>query len=198
MSWILSMGIKLSTIFEFKYWLLERTHHQFGGALSSETSFDQWKKPFPIQIEDIRVCTIQEIAFLAPQFLGKCFLPENASISQHTKNDMTPMMWWSLDLRKWGRSDIFLFFVVCVEPRLPDGYSQIFRSNVFWPSGLLDYGSATLRCKILSLPFLGLCPPHVLHPGAIQGKEAIKFCNLATLVWNPRSPHSLPRESEGG
>ena len=31
---------------------------------------------------------------------------------------------------------------------LPDGYSQIFRSYVFWPFGLLDYGSATLRCKI--------------------------------------------------
>ena len=32
--------------------------------------------------------------------------------------------------------------------RLPDGYSQIFRSYVFGPSGLKDYGSATLRCKI--------------------------------------------------
>ena len=31
---------------------------------------------------------------------------------------------------------------------LPDGYSQIFRSYVFGPSGLKDYGSATLRCKI--------------------------------------------------
>ena len=33
---------------------------------------------------------------------------------------------------------------------LPDGYSQIFRSHVFGPSGFwsLDYGSATLRCKI--------------------------------------------------
>ena len=49
------------------------------------------------------------------------------------------------------------------------------------PLGLLDYGSATLRCKILSLPFLGL-RPHALHPGAIQGKEGIKFCHLATLA----------------
>ena len=24
--------------------------------------------------------------------------------------------------------------------------------------------------------------PHTLHPGAIQGKEGIKFCHLATLV----------------
>ena len=31
---------------------------------------------------------------------------------------------------------------------LPDGYSRIFRSFVFGPSGLTDYGSATLRCKI--------------------------------------------------
>ena len=41
--------------------------------------------------------------------------------------------------------------------------------------------SATLRCKIGSLPFLGL-RPHALHPGAIQGKEGIKFCHLATLL----------------
>ena len=33
--------------------------------------------------------------------------------------------------------------------RLPDGYSHIFRSYIcVWPFGLLDYGSATLRCKI--------------------------------------------------
>ena len=31
---------------------------------------------------------------------------------------------------------------------LPDGYSRIFRIVHVWPSGLLDYGSATLRCKI--------------------------------------------------
>ena len=29
-----------------------------------------------------------------------------------------------------------------------DGYSQIFRSYVFGPSGLKDYGSTMLRCKI--------------------------------------------------
>ena len=34
------------------------------------------------------------------------------------------------------------------ETWLPDGYSQIFRLYVFGPSGLKDYGSATLRCKI--------------------------------------------------
>ena len=31
---------------------------------------------------------------------------------------------------------------------LPDGSSQILRLYVFGPSGLRDYGSATLRCKI--------------------------------------------------
>ena len=31
---------------------------------------------------------------------------------------------------------------------LPDGYSQILRSYCGWPFGLLDYGSAPLRCKI--------------------------------------------------
>ena len=43
-----------------------------------------------------------------------------------------------------------------------------------------------LRCKIGSLPFLGL-RPHALHPGAIQGKEGIKFCHLATLVESERT-----------
>ena len=38
-----------------------------------------------------------------------------------------------------------------------------------------------LRCKVWSLPFLGL-RPHPLHPGAIQEKERIKFCHLATLA----------------
>ena len=27
--------------------------------------------------------------------------------------------------------------------------------------------------------------PHALHPGAIQGKEGIKFCHLATLDLDP-------------
>ena len=31
---------------------------------------------------------------------------------------------------------------------LPDGYSRIFGIVCVWPFGLLDYGSATLRCKI--------------------------------------------------
>ena len=33
-------------------------------------------------------------------------------------------------------------------PRWPDGYNQTLRLYVFGPSGLKDYGSATLRCKI--------------------------------------------------
>ena len=35
-----------------------------------------------------------------------------------------------------------------VQAWLPDGYSQISRIVCVWPFGLLDYGSATLRCKI--------------------------------------------------
>ena len=31
---------------------------------------------------------------------------------------------------------------------LPDGYSRGFKIVCDWPFGLLDYGSATLRCKI--------------------------------------------------
>ena len=61
---------------------------------------------------------------------------------------------------------------------MPDG--QFSRIVCVWPFGLLDYSSATLRCKIGPLPFLGL-RPHALHPGPIQGKEGIQFCHLATL-----------------
>ena len=34
------------------------------------------------------------------------------------------------------------------ESWLPDGYNRIFKIVCVWPFGLLDYGSATLRCKI--------------------------------------------------
>ena len=58
---------------------------------------------------------------------------------------------------------------------LPDGYSQILRVFVFGPSGLKDYGSATLQNVIPSMD----CPPHW-----IQGMDGIKFCHLATLdMW---------------
>ena len=36
----------------------------------------------------------------------------------------------------------------CDQAWLPDGYSRIFRIVCVWPFGLLDNGSATLRCKI--------------------------------------------------
>ena len=42
------------------------------------------------------------------------------------------------------------------EAWLPDGYSQIKILYAFGPSGLKDYGSATLCCKIWSLTLLGL------------------------------------------
>ena len=38
---------------------------------------------------------------------------------------------------------------------------------------------ATLQNLIPSFPWIA---PHALHPGAIQGKEGIKFCHLATLI----------------
>ena len=38
---------------------------------------------------------------------------------------------------------------------------------------------ATLQNMIPSFPWI---VPHALHPGAIQGKEGIKFCHLATLI----------------
>ena len=41
-----------------------------------------------------------------------------------------------------------LFMCRKIKARLPDGHSQILRLYVFGPSGLRDYGSATLRCKI--------------------------------------------------
>ena len=60
---------------------------------------------------------------------------------------------------------------------LPEWYSQIFRPYVFGPPGLKDYGSAMLRCKIWSFPFLGL-RPHTLA----QSKER-KGSNFA--IWQP-------------
>ena len=38
--------------------------------------------------------------------------------------------------------------VVVLAPWLPDGYSRIFIIVSVWPFGLLDYGSAMLRCKV--------------------------------------------------
>ena len=40
-------------------------------------------------------------------------------------------------------------------------------------------------------PFLGL-RPQALHPGAIQGKEGIKFCHLATLRQGGGRPRGDP------
>ena len=44
-------------------------------------------------------------------------------------------------------------------PWLPDGYSQIFRSYVFGPLGLRDYGSATLQNLIPSFPWIATPRP---------------------------------------
>ena len=41
---------------------------------------------------------------------------------------------------------------------------------------------ATLQNLIPSFPWIAPPVPHTLHPGAIQGKEGITFCHLATLT----------------
>ena len=46
------------------------------------------------------------------------------------------------------RSATALRLTAATQAWLPDGYSQIFRFYLLGPSGLKDYGSATLRCKI--------------------------------------------------
>ena len=51
----------------------------------------------------------------------------------------------------------------------------------------------TLQNLIPSFPYIA---PHALHPGAIQGKEGIKFCHLATLFRNGGRAPSLREESE--
>ena len=43
----------------------------------------------------------------------------------------------------------------------------------------------TLQNVIPSFPWIA---PHALHPGAIQGKEGIKFCHLATLPPSSLTP----------
>ena len=60
-----------------------------------------------------------------------------------------------------------------------------------------DYGSTMLHCKINLIPSFPWIAPHALHPGAIQGKEGIKFCHLATLISG--SPVSGgPNDDHGG
>ena len=55
-----------------------------------------------------------------------------------------------------------------------------FRLYAFGPSGF--WTMAPLRYAAKFNTFLSLdCAPHALHPGAIQGKEGIKFFHLATL-----------------
>ena len=52
-----------------------------------------------------------------------------------------------------------------------------------WASGLwLRY--ATLQNLI---PFFPWIAPHALHPGAIQGKEGIKFCSVAQRSHSPEA-----------
>ena len=63
------------------------------------------------------------------------------------------------------------------EAWLPDGYSYIFRSYVFGPSGLKAY-MPSLRCKIWSLPFLGL-----RQGGGRGGAIWQPWWNAKYLIW---------------
>ena len=69
------------------------------------------------------------------------FFTRNASVS--LKSDSDPAAGISISLCACAVSQPY-----DTHTWLPDGYSQIFRSYVFGPSGFLDYGSATLCCKI--------------------------------------------------
>ena len=92
------------------------------------------------------------------QFLG-CMLSSNPN----------PLPPWRKRVR--GRGG---FCSVCNNNNI--GYLQLLS-----PSALCI--SLFQCCQIAKFdPFLSLSvPPHTLHPGAIQGKEGIKFCYLATL-----------------
>ena len=67
-------------------------------------------------------------------------------------------------------------------PWLPDGYSQILRLYVLGPSGLKDYGSATLRGKICHLATLLLAG----HRKKITGTARVT-CSTALLPRRTRT-----------
>ena len=54
-----------------------------------------------------------------------------------------------------------------------------------------------LRCAALQnlIPSFPWIAPHALHPGAIQGKEGIKFCHLVTFLLGPRLDVWRPHEA---
>ena len=59
------------------------------------------------------------------------------------------------------------------DPWLPDGYSRIFRSYVFGPSGF--WTMAPLHCAAIIDPFLSL------NCARVEG-GGIKFCHLSTMI----------------
>ena len=66
-----------------------------------------------------------------------------------------------------------------VDPKLPDGYSRIFRSYVFGPSGF--WTMAPLRCAAKFDPFLSLdCAP---TPSTLAQAKERKGSNFA--IWQP-------------
>ena len=75
----------------------------------------------------------------------------------------------------------FVLWAVTLEPRLPDGNSQISRLYVL--AALKSWTMAPRRYTTKFDPFLSMdCAPcPALQPSAIQGKEGIKLCHLTTL-----------------
>ena len=61
--------------------------------------------------------------------------------------------------------------------------SYMFGASFFWTMAMLHY---------LSFPWMAL-PSPALHTGAIQGKEGIKFCHMATLIIGGRVGHGRGR-----
>ena len=75
--------------------------------------------------------------------------------------------------------NVINLLAVCTQVWLPDGYSQIFRSYVFGPSGFLTM--APLRYAAKFDPFLSLdCAP---TPSTLAQTKERKGSNFA--IWQP-------------
>ena len=74
---------------------------------------------------------------------------------------------------------------------------KIIRQSLYLELAVLPEPAVVLVEPRLPDGCLGL-RPHALHPGAIQGKEGIKFCHLATLEFQLSSVMTKTRPSFGG
>ena len=81
--------------------------------------------------------------------------------------------------------------LVCGKHGCQMAIAGFLESYVFGPSGF--WTVAPLRYPTKFDSFLSLdCAPTPSHPGAIQGKEGIKFCHLATMVTGIQVPSRGP------